>query len=187
YSLQTLEERRNAMDALATSFTARADDIDTRMRTFADSIAETVNETERRLVSARRTMEELLSTSTSSVNEALDTTATSINTTLAQTTEHLQTVLNNAAEQVQSALSSTTGDVEKKLGEAAAMLENALGGASERIAGQLEAFTGTASSESEKASDALRQTQQTMILEMQQALAEATRRFNETAEAMRAT
>ncbi|MBL8595766.1 MAG: hypothetical protein JNK01_24005, partial [Devosia sp.] len=48
-------------------------------------------------------------------------------------------------------------------------------------------FTDTASNESQRAADALRQTQATMILEMQQALEAATQRFNETASAMRAT
>jgi hypothetical protein len=42
-------------------------------------------------------------------------------------------------------------------------------------------------SETERASDTLRQTQATMILEMQQALEEATRRFSETASSMRET
>src|SRR5690606_26667764 len=48
-ALSTLDERRGAMDALAESFTARADDIGERMRGFAQSIADTVNDTERRL------------------------------------------------------------------------------------------------------------------------------------------
>ena len=52
-SLDTLEERRAAMDALAQSFTARADEIDERMRGFAQTIADTVNDTERRLLDAR--------------------------------------------------------------------------------------------------------------------------------------
>jgi hypothetical protein len=52
---------------------------------------------------------------------------------------------------------------------------------------RLAEFRSAAESETEKASDSLRQTQATMILEMQQALEEATRRFNETASAMRET
>ena len=55
------------------------------------------------------------------------------------------------------------------------------------LTGRLGDFREAAGSETEKASDLLRQTQQAMILEMQQALEEATQRFNETATAMRAT
>ena len=55
-----LDERRGAMDALAASFTARADDIDGRMRGFAQSIADTVNDTERRLLTARKSMENIV-------------------------------------------------------------------------------------------------------------------------------
>jgi flagellar motor protein MotB len=67
------------------------------------------------------------------------------------------------------------------------LLEAALGTTSEKVSSQLGQFTSTASAESDRAADALRQTQATMILEMQQALEEATQRFNETATAMRAT
>jgi hypothetical protein len=77
---------------------------------------------------------------------------------------------------MESALNNTTN-----------LLETALGTTSERVAGQLGEFTSTAGSESQRAADLLRQTQQTMILEMQQALEEATQRFTETATAMRAT
>jgi hypothetical protein len=75
-TLATLDERRGAMDALAQSFTARADDIDERMRGFAQSIADTVNDTEHRLLTARKSMEELLSTTTNvTVAETLETTS----------------------------------------------------------------------------------------------------------------
>ena len=60
------------MDALAQSFTARADEIDERMRGFAQSIADTVNDTEQRLLDARKSMEELLASTTSTVAETLD-------------------------------------------------------------------------------------------------------------------
>ncbi|MEP7241626.1 MAG: hypothetical protein ABI697_12135, partial [Devosia sp.] len=120
-SLGMLEERRAAMDALAQSFTARADEIDERMRGFAETIANTVNDTERRLLDTRSQIEEVLSNS--------------------------------------------AGDV----------------------ATHLAGFSQSATAETEKASDVLRQTQATMILEMQQALEEATRRFNETAISLRQT
>jgi len=73
------------------------------------------------------------------------------------------------------------------LGKSTNLLEEALEGTSHRVATQLGSFTDTASNESQRAADALRQTQATMILEMQQALEAATQRFNETASAMRAT
>ena len=120
-SLDTLEERRAAMDTLAQSFAARADEIDERMRGFAQTIADTVNETERRLLDTRSRIEDVLSSSATDVSSHLSN------------------------------------------------------------------FSQAATAETEKASDTLRQTQATMILEMQQALEEATRRFNETADAMRET
>ncbi len=131
-SLGQLEERRTAMDALAESFTTRADEIDQRMRGFAQSIADTVNATERKLLDARAQME---------------------------------TILSGSGEQVNTALGDATAELTSRLGD----------------------FRQAASSETEKASDVLRQTQQTMILEMQQALEEATRRFTETAASMRET
>jgi ABC-type transporter Mla subunit MlaD len=60
FTLGMLDERRNAMDQLAGSFASRADEIDMRMRGFAQSIADTVNETEERLGVARMSMEQLL-------------------------------------------------------------------------------------------------------------------------------
>ena len=67
-SLGQLEERRSAMDALSQTFTTRADEIDERMRGFAQSIADTVNGTERRLLDARAQMESILAGSGDQVN-----------------------------------------------------------------------------------------------------------------------
>ncbi|MBU1176551.1 MAG: hypothetical protein KKH72_14200 [Alphaproteobacteria bacterium] len=121
FSIDTLENRRGAMEALAESFTARADEIDERMRTFAHSIAETVSETEQRLVAARRAMENALASTASAVTEGI------------------------------------------------------------------ENFSMSADSQSRRANQILGDAQQTMLSEMQATLDEATRRFNETASAMRAT
>jgi hypothetical protein len=96
-------------------------------------------------------------------------------------------MLTSTAEQVHNALHSSTTEMETALSQTTNLLETALATTSDKVAGQLGAFTDTASSESQRAADALRQTQATMILEMQQALEEATQRFNETAAAMRAT
>src|SRR6185437_8742683 len=59
-ALGSLDERRTAMETLAQTFTARADDIDTRMRGFAEAISQTVAETEQRVLGARQSMEEAL-------------------------------------------------------------------------------------------------------------------------------
>ncbi len=120
-SMDAVEARREAMDALAAGFTARADDIDNRLRTFAQSIADTVADTEQRLLVARTAMDE--------------------------------------------ALSSTTDMVTEKLQGLAEM----------------------AGAEGQRTSAALGQTQEAMLAEMQQALADATRRFNETAQSMQDT
>src|SRR5690606_11700392 len=105
----------------------------------------------------------------------------------ASNTGQLQTALSATADQVQQALNSSTGQMETALRQTPNLLESALGSTAEKVTAQLGEFTGTARSESEKAADVLRQTQATMILEMQQALEEATKRFNETAAAMRST
>src|SRR5690606_38752422 len=171
------EERRIAIDALAQSSAVRAYYIHPRMRGDAQSIADTVNDTELRLLTARKTMEELLASTTSSVAETLENTTGSINTALSSSTEQLQQVLTSTAEQVQSAVGSTTGQMETVLNAATGkmeaalsrttnLLEDALKSTSEKVESQLGQFTGVAGSESEKAADALRQTQQTMILEM---------------------
>ena len=128
-SIEQLQERRTAMDSLAETFTTRADEIDERMRGFAQSIADTINTTERKLLDARAQMEQTLS---------------------------------GSGDQVNSALSTATAELTGRLGD----------------------FREAAGAETEKASDILRQTQATMILEMQQALEEATRRFTETASSM---
>ncbi|MDO8360224.1 MAG: hypothetical protein Q7T08_09305, partial [Devosia sp.] len=92
-SLEQLEERRSAMDALAQSFTTRADEIDERMRGFAQTIATAVNETERRLLDARAQMESILST----------------------TGGQVETALSSATDQVSDALSSTSSEVAAQL------------------------------------------------------------------------
>ena len=121
FSIDTLENRRDAMEALAQSFTSRADEIDERMRTFATSIADTVSETERRLVSARQAMENALKSTSVAVTEGL------------------------------------------------------------------ESFSSAADGEGRRANQLLHDAQQQMLDDMQKTLDEASRRFNDTATAMRAT
>ncbi|MEQ1699538.1 MAG: hypothetical protein ABMA25_05475, partial [Ilumatobacteraceae bacterium] len=70
-SIEALEARGAAMDILAQSFATRADEIDGRMRTFAQTIADSVNETERRLIDARAQMESIVSGSSQQVEAAL--------------------------------------------------------------------------------------------------------------------
>lgn len=121
FTIDTLENRRGAMEALVSSFTERADEVDIRMRAFAQSISETVTSTEARLVDARRAMEDALITTSSTVT------------------------------------------------------------------GQLESITQSADAQGQRAGDQMRQTQQALVAEMQNALEDATRRFNETADSMRIT
>ena len=121
FTIDTLKTRQDAMEALATSFTARADDIDERMRTFAHAISDTVGETEQRLLVARRAME-----------DALDSTTTT-------------------------------------------------------VADRLDAITEAADGQGQRVGEQLRNTQQSLVAEMHMALEEATRRFGDTADAMRTT
>tara|TARA_R100000365_G_scaffold3323_1_gene10757 strand:- start:3648 stop:4835 length:1188 start_codon:yes stop_codon:yes gene_type:complete len=109
------------MESLAEGFAARTDEIDNRLRGFAQSIAETVNQTERRLIAARKAMED--------------------------------------------ALAST----------------------SDAVTGQISTIGDLASGEGQRASDALRQTQADLLADIERAYADATRRFGDTADAMRMT
>src|SRR5690606_29316600 len=92
-ALEALEDRRNAMDSLALSFTTRADDIDNRMRMFAQSIADTVNDTERRMIAARRAMDETLAATTTTVTDAVTNATASVSGALYDTNERFTSTL----------------------------------------------------------------------------------------------
>jgi len=107
-SLDAVEARREAMDALAAGFTARADDIDTRLRNFAQSIATTVNETENRLVSARKSMDEALSATTDAVTERLQSLSETANSQGTHTSSALQATQEAMLAEMQTALADAT-------------------------------------------------------------------------------
>ncbi|KRA45531.1 apolipoprotein A1/A4/E domain-containing protein [Devosia sp. Root635] len=136
-ALQTLEDRRTAMDSLAQSFASRADDIDGRMRLFAQSIADTVNDTERRLIGARRAMDEALTATTGSIAETIKSSTDSVTDALYATNERFTTTLSTNASQVDSAvqraadaaaaaLSQTASSVRMALNDQTAQVNNAL-------------------------------------------------------------
>jgi hypothetical protein len=106
---------------------------------------------------------------------------------LTTSTGEMEAAIAATQERLQTALGKTTEQMESVLGKSTNLLEEALESTSQRVSTQLGSFTSTAGNESQRAADALRQTQATMILEMQQALEAATQRFNETAAAMRET
>ena len=107
-SLEAFEARREAMDALALGFTARADDIDGRLREFAQSIADTVGNTEQRLIVARNAMEEALTTTTDAVAGRIETLAQAASTQGAQTSDALQNTQEAMLAEMQNALSDAT-------------------------------------------------------------------------------
>src|SRR5690606_34081375 len=143
------------------------------------------------------------------VQSVLNLTAEQVQSALTATTDQVQTVLTSTTDQMHGALTASTGEMEAAiaatqerlqtalgktteqmesvLGKSTNLLEEALESTSQRVSTQLGSFTSTAGNESQRAADALRQTQATMILEMQQALEPDTQRFNETAAAMRET
>ncbi|MDB5561370.1 MAG: Kinesin-like protein [Hyphomicrobiales bacterium] len=230
-SLAALEERRGAMDALALSFTARADDIDSRMQFFAQSIAETVNDTERRLIETRRAMEEALASTSGSVTDALEATTEKVTGAIAASTSAATDAMTNTSEAVSDAiannsdkvsnamtsstdrmtevlaknsdtvadaiaqvtakatqaLNSTTGDLSNAVAKSAGSLTEALAATNEQVASRLGDMRLTADSEGQRATEMLRQTQQALVAEMHRALEDATKRFTDTAQAMRAT
>lgn len=108
FTVDTLENRRGAMEALAASFATRADEIDTRMRSFAQSISVTVGETEQRLMSARRAMEEALSASTQDVASHLDAISTAANDQGTRAGEQLRLTQQGLVQEMNSALEDAT-------------------------------------------------------------------------------
>jgi len=139
------------------------------------------------LTSTAEQIQASLGETTGQLEHVLTGTAERVQTSLSETTTQLEQALNGTTDKLQSALAGATTDMQSVLGKSTNLLEEALESTSHRVATQLGSFTDTASNESQRAADALRQTQATMILEMQQALEAATQRFNETASAMRAT
>ncbi len=107
-SLEAVQARREAMDALAAGFTARADDIDTRLRSFALSIADTVNETEQRLVLARKAMDEALSSTTDVVTNRIEGLARAASDEGARTGEALEQTQKAMLAEMQEALGHAT-------------------------------------------------------------------------------
>src|SRR5690606_36064734 len=110
-ALHTLEERRGAMDALSQSFAARADDSDGRMRLFAQSIADTVNDTERRLIGARRAMDDALSATTGTVVETLEQTTGTITGAIKASTSEVTNALYATNERFNTTLSTNASQV----------------------------------------------------------------------------
>lgn len=108
FSIDTLENRRGAMEALAESFTARADDIDSRMRTFAQSIAETVSQTEHRLSSARRAMEEALSSTSDAVAGQIETFANTADAEGRRTNEIVRTAQQQLLAEIEATMEAAT-------------------------------------------------------------------------------
>jgi len=148
-ALETLEERRGAMEALAESFASRADDIDGRMRMFAQSIADTVQETERRLISARRAMDEALQAtsfqvtdtlgqSTQAITQALETATTSVNDALYSTNERFTQTLGNNAAQVDGAVQRAAEAAAAALSQTSTAVRSALAGQANQVNAALE-------------------------------------------------
>ena len=155
--------------------------------TVADTLEQSTGSITGSLTATTDQIHQVLASTTNEVQEALSGATGNLEAALTSTTEQLQHVLASTADQVHAALSSSTSEMETSLRNTTNLLETALTGTSEKVTSQLGEFTSAANTQSEQAADLLRQTQATMILEMQQALEEATQRFTETATAMRAT
>lgn len=153
-ALDTLEERRGAMDALAQSFAARADDIDARMRMFAQNIADTVNDTERRLIAARRAMDEALAATSGSVNSAIEastglvqnaiyTNTDRFSTALSSQTEEFEAMVQRAADNAAAALSRTSSTVRNVLAEQTEQVNSSLESNASRVGDILSSTAGS--------------------------------------------
>ena len=123
FSIDTLENRRGAMEALAESFTARADEIDERMRTFATSISSTVTETERRLAEARRAMEDALASTSSAVSEGIETFSHSADSQSRQANQ----ILRDAQQSMLSEMQATLDEATRRFNDTAAAMRATAG------------------------------------------------------------
>uniref|UniRef100_UPI002FC91720 hypothetical protein n=1 Tax=Devosia sp. TaxID=1871048 RepID=UPI002FC91720 len=142
-ALQTLEDRRGAMDALAQSFAARADDIDGRMRMFAQSIADTVNDTERRLIGARRAMDEALSATTGTIVETIEASTSTVTEALQSNANQVDSAVQRAADAAAAALNKTASSVRLALEDNASHVSDVLASTAGSVTDVLNSTTST--------------------------------------------
>src|SRR6185437_10505298 len=141
-ALGSLDERRTAMETLAQTFTARADDIDTRMRGFAEAISQTVAETEQRVLGARQSMEEALGKTSTSVAEVIGSATANLNEALVETTNRVDEALTDTTGRFTSLLASATGQMTNALDDNANRFGNVLAQAAEHMDGTLDRSAG---------------------------------------------
>jgi hypothetical protein len=121
------------------------------------------------------------------MEDALHESSASVESVLDNTTSSVSGALSDTANRVSAALSLTSGNVSNVLSTATGSVQDALNTTTSEVAARLAELRTTAGAEGQRADVALRQTQERMVAEMQKAIEEATRRFNDTATAMRAT
>jgi hypothetical protein len=129
FSIDTLENRRGAMEALVQSFTARADEIDERMRTFAASISDTVSQTEQRLIAARQAMEDVLASTSSAVTHGLESFSVTADTESRRANQLLNETQQIMLREVQATLDEAT----HRFNETAAAMRTTAGQVGEEL------------------------------------------------------
>src|SRR5690606_29050142 len=178
-ALQTLEDRRGAMDALAQSFAARADDIDGRMRIFAQSIADTVNDTERRLIGARRAMEEALSATTGTIAETIEASTHTVTDALQNNASQVDSAVQRAADAAAAALNKTASSVRLALEDNANHVSDVLASTAGSVTDVLNSTTGTLAETINDSSASVRNAVASNVGTFRRALDETTGEVNE--------
>lgn len=185
-TLGEIDNRRGAIEALATSFTARLQAMDQQMEDLARRVADNVTAVEKRVEDGGVSVGTLLEAVDQRVRRSLQETASAIDTSLTGTTGRLDESLAGTTQRIQAALETSSKALQQALGRGSEQLEEALESTSHRVATQLGSFTDTAATEGQRASAALRRVQHSMIEEMQHVLDTATRGFEDAIETVRA-
>lgn len=107
-TIQSLEGRREALEALVGSFTDRADEIDGRMRAFSVSIAETVTDTEDRLREARAAMEQTVQSTSGAVAGEIESLVNSAGTEGERAADRVRKIQDGLVAEMQSAFETAT-------------------------------------------------------------------------------
>ena len=113
------------------------------MRMFAQSIADTVNDTERRLIGARRAMDEALSATTGTVVETLEQTTGTITQAIQSSTNNVNDALYATNERFTSSLNQQTNQVHAALEENAHRISDVLASTAGNVTDVLNSTTGT--------------------------------------------
>ncbi len=103
-SVGSLSSRQEAMSTLVNSFISRSNEVDENMRSFAQSITDTITETEQRLELANKAMESSIISSGDKVSDQLSEFSLAFNQTEENTSEQLKNTKQALIDEMNQAL-----------------------------------------------------------------------------------